>query len=243
MMMTTVVVTATSFVMSGSASRLSPACSSKDSNIETELEKLRKENEELKELMGLQKENEKMRTGLSLPKSKFFDRFFGGPLLKKDEKKEEPKALSLLDEMDEMIHSSTSLLGGLMNSMLSMEGFESMLTSSTQDDVQKVMDQVKKTLEEKGELSKNVVCDPPASQAYQKTTIDGKETTTVTLLLRAHAAEDTNLSGIVRVNADIDEKGNVNIAKLELNKNLLLAGDKQESLNVEGTPAKEKQAA
>lgn len=175
-------------------------------DVNEELERPRKENEDLKELQRLKKENEDMRS-LALPKNKFFDKFFGVP--QKKEAPEEKSVFSLLDEMDELLHSSTSLLGGLMNNMLSSEGFMETLPANTKDDIAKVTAAVKENLEKNGELGEKVIVDPPASQSYYKETINGKESTSISLILRAHNEEDTNVSGIVKAHAKIDENGQV----------------------------------
>lgn len=224
---------ASAFVCAGAMGKAASSCKSAAAESEqvSELERLRRENEELKEMQRLRKENEDIRGGLALPKSRFFDRFFSplSPRTRTTEKQERGAEeergggpLALLDEMDELIHSSTSLLGGLMNSMLSADGFELVETKEAQRDVEKVTTAVKLQLQETGELGKSVVVDPPASQSYYKSNVNGKETTQVTLILRAHAEDNTNLSGIVRVHANIDDNGEVLIDRLELNKNLLV---------------------
>lgn len=197
---------ASAFMTTPYAVKAKTCATTADADLTAELERLRQENQNLKELQRLREENKDIRA--IMPKDRFFDRFFS------------PRSpLGLIEEMDELLHSSTSLLGGLMNSMLQTEPF---FADTAEQDVAKVQDVVKLELEKSGELTSNVVVDPPASRSYSSSTINGKVTKSVSLIQRAHAKDDTGLSGIVRTHATIDDKGQVQIEHLELNKNLIV---------------------
>ena len=89
---------------------------------------------------------------------------------------------------------------------------------------------MKEHLEQTKELGDAVVVEPPVSQSYFRTSVNQKKSTTVTLVVHAHNKDDKNLSGLVRARAVIDDDG-VNIDRLELNRDILLKGEADDSDN------------
>lgn len=181
------------------------------SDKEDEMERLRRENAELKSRL----ENDQ--------KPSFLSRLFG----KKEETALEKQQKALNAEIDQAFKGN-GLMGSLAAMMTkSIIGAAGSAMAQSMEEIKRVQDKVAEELVRSGKLDQ-VTSQTPYEQSYSQINVNGKAVTQVML---TYEASGTYSSGLVRVDARIDERGNIDLVQLEFN-NTPLSSKKDNSQSI-----------